>query len=391
MYSGRLVFSQVMDHLPYKAFARIVDKYSGDYNIQHFSCTSQFYCMAFGQLTYRNSLRDIVACLRANQNKLHHMGIRGGVSLNNLSNANSNRDWRIYAEFAQVLINTARELYADDRFSEEIKEPVYALDSTTISLSLSLFPWAEFRESKGAIKLHTLLELPSSIPTFIDITAAKPHDVYILDQLILEPGAYYVMDMGYMDFSRLFRITQSGAFFVTRLKRNIRLKRRYSLPRDRAIPEILSDQIVFAEKEGSFEKYPSVLRRVRYRDPEDGDVYVFLTNNFTLPAPTIASLYKGRWQVELFFKWIKQHLRIKAFFGHSLNAVKTQVWIAVSVYVLVAIIRKRLNLERFSLYNILQVLSVTPFCYDELQQLFADSELQLAGYNIPNQLSLFDL
>jgi len=380
-----------MDHLPYKAFARIVDKYSGDYNIQHFSCTSQFYCMAFGQLTYRNSLRDIVACLRANQNKLHHMGIRGGVSLNNLSNANSNRDWRIYAEFAQVLINTARELYADDRFSEEIKEPVYALDSTTISLSLSLFPWAEFRESKGAIKLHTLLELPSSIPTFIDITAAKPHDVYILDQLILEPGAYYVMDMGYMDFSRLFRITQSGAFFVTRLKRNIRLKRRYSLPRDRAIPEILSDQIVFAEKEGSFEKYPSVLRRVRYRDPEDGDVYVFLTNNFTLPAPTIASLYKGRWQVELFFKWIKQHLRIKAFFGHSLNAVKTQVWIAVSVYVLVAIIRKRLNLERFSLYNILQVLSVTPFCYDELQQLFADSELQLAGYNIPNQLSLFDL
>jgi hypothetical protein len=380
-----------MDHLPYKAFARIVDKYSGDYNIQHFSCTSQFYCMAFGQLTYRNSLRDIVACLRANQNKLHHMGIRGGVSLNNLSNANSDRDWRIYAEFAQVLINTARELYADDKFSEEIKEPVYALDSTTISLSLSLFPWAEFRESRGAIKLHTLLELPGSIPTFIDITAAKPHDVYILDRIILEPGSCYVMDMGYMDFSRLFRITRSGAFFVTRLKRNIRLKRRYSLPRDRSIPEILSDQIVFAEKEGSFEKYPSVLRRVRYRDPEDGDVYVFLTNNFALPAPTMASLYKGRWQVELFFKWIKQHLRIKAFFGHSLSAVKTQVWIAVSVYVLVAIIRKSLNLERFSLYNILQVLSVAPFCYDELQQLFAYSGLQLAGYNIPNQLSLFDL
>ena len=391
MHSGQLVFSQLMDHVPREAFDRCVRKYSGNYNIQHFSCKSQFYCMAFGQLTYRNSLRDIVACLRANRNKLHHMGIRGGVSLNNLSNANMNRDWHIYAEFAQVLIDIARKLYADDKFSEEIREPVYALDSTTISLSLSLFPWAEFRESRGAIKLHTLLELPSSIPTFIDVTAAKHHDVNILDRIIPEPGAFYIMDMGYMDFTRLFRITQSGAFFVTRLKRNIRLKRRYSLPRDSSIPEILSDQIVFAEKEGSLKKYPSVLRRVRYRDPEDGDVYVFLTNNFAQPAPTIASLYKARWQVELFFKWIKQHLRIKAFFGHSLNAVKTQVWIAVSVYVLVAIIRKRLNMERFSLYNILQVLSVSPFCYDDLQQLFTDSDFQLDGNNNPNQLSLFDL
>ena len=391
MHSGQFVFSQVMDHVPREAFDRCVSKYSGNYRCQHFTCKSQFYCMAFGQLTNRNSLRDIVACLRANQNKLHHMGIRGGVSLNNLSNANMNRDWRIYAEFAQVLINTARNLYADEKFSEEISEPVYALDSTTISLSLSLFPWAEFRESRGAIKLHTLLELPSSIPTVIDITAAKAHDVNFLDRLILEPGAYYVMDMGYMDFARLFRITTSGAFFVTRLKRNIKLKRRYSLPRNSPSPDVLSDQVVFAEKEDSYSKYPGVLRRVRYRDPEDGDVYVFLSNNLDLPATTIASLYKARWQVELFFKWIKQHLRIKAFFGHNLNAVKTQVWIAVSVYVLVAILRKRLHLERFSLYNILQVLSVSPFCYDDLQQLFTDGEFQLANNNNLNQLSLFDL
>ena len=347
--------------------------------------------MAFGQLTYRNSLRDILACLRANKNKLYHMGIRGGVSLNNLSNANMNRDWRIYAEFAHVLINTARNLYADEKFSEEISEPVYALDSTTISLSLSLFPWAEFRESRGAIKLHTLLEIPSSIPTFIDITAAKQHDVNVLDRIVLEPGAFYIMDMGYMDFVRLHRITTSGAFFVTRLKRNIKLKRRYSLPRDASSLGILSDQVVFAEKEDSYSKYPGVLRRVRYRDPEDGDVYIYLSNNFTLPGTTIASLYKARWQIELFFKWIKQHLRIKAFFGHNLNAVKTQVWIAVSVYVLVAILRKRLHLERFSLYNILQILSVSPFCYDDIQQLFTDAEFQLANNNNPNQLSLFDL
>jgi len=391
MHSGQFVFSQIMDHVPREAFDRCVSKYSGNYRCQHFTCRSQFYCMAFGQLTYRNSLRDIVACLRANQNKLHHMGIRGGVSLNNLSNANKQRNWRIYAEFAHVLINIARKLYADEQFSEDISEPVYALDSTTISLSLSLFPWAEYRESRGAIKLHTLLELPSSIPTFIDITAAKLHDVNILDQIIVEPGAFYIMDMGYMDFTRLYRITTCGAFFVTRLKRNIRLKRRYSKPRDKSSSEVCSDQIVFAEKEDSYSKYPGVLRRVRYRDPEDGDVYIFLSNNFTLPATTIASLYKARWQVELFFKWIKQHLRIKAFFGYNLNAVKTQVWIAVSVYALVAILRKRLGLERFSLYNILQVLSVSPFCYDELQQLFTDGEIQLASINNPNQLSLFDL
>ncbi|MCK5786738.1 MAG: IS4 family transposase [Candidatus Sabulitectum sp.] len=391
MYSGRFVFSQVMDHLPYKSFARIVNKYSGDYKIQHFSCKSQFYCMAFGQLTYRNSLRDIIMCLNANQNKLYHMGIRGTISRNNLSNANMNRDWRIYAELAQVLISTARKLYADEKFSDQINEPVYALDSTTISMSLSLFPWAEFRKSRGGIKLHTLLELPSSIPTFIDITAAKPHDVNILDRIILEPGAYYVMDMGYMDFTRLFRITQSGAFFVTRAKRNVLLKRRYSLPRDKSQRDILSDQIVFAEKESSYAKYPAVLRRIRYRDPEEGNVYLFLTNNFDLEASTIATLYKGRWQVELFFKWIKQHLRIQTFFGHSLNAVKTQIWIGVSVYVLVSIIRKRLNLENLSLYNILQVLSVSPFCYDGLQQLFTDDRLQESEYNNPNQLSLFDL
>ena len=390
MHSGQYVFSQLMDHVPREAFDRCVRKYSGDYNIQHFSCKNQFYCMAFGQLTYRNSLRDIVACLRANRNKLHHMGIRGGVSLNNLSNANMQRDWRIYAEFAQVLISIARKLYCNETFSEEISEPVYALDSTTISLSLSLFPWAEYRESVGAIKLHTLMELPSAIPTFIDITEAKPHDVSMLDRLIIEPGAYYVMDRGYMDFSRLYRITKGGAFFVTRVKRNIKLRRRYSHPRDSS-SGILSDQTVIALEQHSFEKYPAPLRRVRFRDPADGRTFTFLTNNFDLPALTITSLYKARWQIELFFKWIKQHLRIKSFWGHTMNAVKTQIWIAVSVYVLVAIIRKRLDLVHLSLYNILQVLSVTSFCYDDLSQLFRDSELQLSDNNITNQLSLFEL
>ena len=390
MYSGRLVFSQVMDHLPYKPFTRIVEKYSGDHNVQHFTCRSQFYCMAFGQLTYRNGLRDIITCLRAHQSKLYHMGIRGGVSRNNLSNANMQRDWHIYAEFAQVLINIARKLYADEQFCNEIKEPVYALDSTTISLSLSLFPWAEFRESRGAIKLHTLIELPSSIPTFIDITEAKPHDVNVLDRLFIEPGAYYIMDKGYMDFARLYRITTSGAFFVTKVKRNIKLKRRYSHQRDSSAG-ILSDQTVVAEQEYSFVNYPAPLRRVRFRDPMDGRVFAFLTNNFDLPAITIADLYKARWQIELFFKWIKQHLRIKSFWGHTMNAVKTQIWIAVSVYVLVAIIRKRLDLEHLTLYSILQVLSVSTLSDDVLPQLFKDSELQLADYNITNQLSLFDL
>ena len=390
MYSGRLVFSQLMDFLPRYAFDQCVAKYSGNNKIKHFTCRSQFYCMAFGQLTYRNSLRDILACLTAHQDKLYHMGIRGGVSLNNLSNANMNRDWRIYAEFAQVLIDIARKLYADEQFSEEISEPVYALDSTTISLSLTLFPWAEFRKTKSGIKLHTIMELPSSIPTFIEIKEARQNDVNILDELILEPGAYYIMDRAYVDFERLYRITRSGAFFVTRTKRNIKLKRRYSRQKDSALG-IISDQIVIAESERLSNMYPAPLRRVRYRAPEDGKVYGFLTNNFDLSAHLITELYKGRWQIELFFKWIKQHLRITSFFGYTINAVKTQIWIAVSVYVLVAIIRKRLDLEQYSLYNILQVLSVTPFCYDELSQLFKDSELQLEENKISNQLSLFDL
>lgn len=390
MYSGRLVFSQLMDFLPRYAFDQCVTKYYGNSKVKHFTCRSQFYCMAFGQLTYRNSLRDILACLTAHQDKLYHMGIRGGVSLNNLSNANMNRDWRIYAEFAQVLIDIARKLYADEQFSEEISEPVYALDSTTISLSLTLFPWAEFRKTKSGIKLHTIMELPSSIPTFIEIKEARQNDVNILDELILEPGAYYIMDRAYVDFERLYRITRSGAFFVTRTKRNIKLKRRYSRQKDSALG-IISDQIVIAESERLSNMYPAPLRRVRYRAPEDGKVYGFLTNNFDLSAQLITELYKGRWQIELFFKWIKQHLRIKSFFGYTINAVKTQIWIAVSVYVLVAIIRKRLDLEQYSFYNILQVLSVTPFCYDELSQLFKDSELQFEDNKKSNQLSLFDL
>lgn len=390
MYSGRFVFSQLMDHFPREAFDRCVKKYSGDYRVKHFTCRSQFMCMAFGQLTYRNGLRDIITCLRANKSKLYHIGIKGNVSLNNLSNANMNRDWRIYADFAQVLIATARDLYCDDQFSEEISETVYALDSTTISLSLSLFPWAKFREYRSGIKLHTVMELPSSIPTVVDITEARPHDVNFLDRLIVEQGAIYVMDLGYMDYERLYRITKSNAYFVTRVKSNAQLKRRYSRRKDSSAG-ILSDQVVVAKSAISFNKYPAALRRIRYRDPEDGRILLFLTNNFELSALSITQLYKARWQIELFFKWIKQHLRIKAFWGYTENSVKTQIWIAVSVYVLVAIIRKRLDLEEYSLYNILQVLSVTPFCYDELAQLFSNAELQFDGNKISNQLSLFDL
>ena len=390
MYSGRLVFSQLMDFLPRYAFDQCVTKYHGNSKVKHFPCCSQFYCMAFGQLTYRNSLRDILVCLTAHQDKLYHMGIRGGVSLNNLSNANMNRDCRINAEFAQVLINIARKLYADEQFCEEISEPAYALDSTTISLSLTLFPWAGFRNTRSAIKLHTILELPSSIPTFFEIKEARQNDVNILDESILEPGAYYIMDRAYVDFERLYKITRSGAFFVTRTKQNIKLKRRYSQQKDSSLG-IISDQIEIVESERLSSKYPAPLRRVRYRAPEDGKVYGFLTNNFDLSAYLITELYKGRWQIELFFKWIKQHLRITSFFGYTINAVKTQIWIAVSVYVLVAIIRKRLDLEQYSLYNILKVLSVTPFCYDELSQLFKDSELQQEDNIISNQLSFFDL
>lgn len=390
MYSGRFVFSQLMDYFPREAFDRCVKKYSGDYRVRHFTCRSQFMCMAFGQLTYRNGLRDIITCLRANKSKLYHIGIKGNVSLNNLSNANMKRDSRIYADFAQILIATARDLYCDDQFSEEISETVYALDSSTISLSLSLFPWAKFREYRSGIKLHTVMELPSSIPTVVDITEARPHDVNFLDRLIIEQGAIYVMDLGYMDYERLYRITKSNAYFVTRVKSNAQLKRRYSRRKDSSVG-ILSDQVVVAKSAISFNKYPAALRRIRYRDSEDGRILLFLTNNFELSALSITQLYKARWQIELFFKWIKQHLRIKAFWGYTENSVKTQIWIAVSVYVLVAIIRKRLDLEEYSLYNILQVLSVTPFCYDELAQLFSNAELQFDSNKISNQLSLFDL
>ena len=345
--------------------------------------------MAFAQLTYRESLRDIQACLRAMSTKLYHMGIRGGISRNNLANANEIRDWRIYADFAQVLIHTARHLYANDDFAVELAQAVYAFDSTTIDLCLSLFPWAKFRTHKGAVKLHTLLDLRGSIPTFIQITDGKVHDINAIDNLILEPGSFYIMDRGYLDFARLYTFTQSLASFVIRSKTNLQFRRLYSHPVDRTTG-LISDQTITLTTYYSAKDYPEKLRRVRYFDAETGKRLSFLTNNFILPPLTIAQLYKCRWQVELFFKWIKQHLRIKSFYGTSENAVKTQVWIAVSVYVLVSIAKKRLGLEH-SLYTILQILSVTLFEKTPILQAFQERCSQIHNYEDDNQLILFNL
>jgi hypothetical protein len=371
MHTGNLVFAQVMEFAPWHTFRRVVAKYRGDFNIRTFSCLDQFLSMAFAQLTYRESLRDIEACLRAQPTKLYHMGLRGTVSRSALADANESRDWRIYAEFAYTLIRTARRLYAQDPLAVDLAETVYALDATTIDLCLSLFPWAKFRTTKAAVKLHTLLDLRGAIPSFIHISDGKLHDVNVLDVLIPEPGAFYVMDRGYLDFERLYRLDQAGSFFVTRAKSNFKFKRVYSRPVDRSTG-LLCDQevdlIVFYSQQG----YPARLRRIRYRDGE-GRRLVFLTNHMTLPPLTICELYRSRWQVELFFKWIKQHLRINRFFGTSQNAVKTQVWIAVAVYVLVAIIRKRLNLD-LSLHATLQILSITPFEKTPLFQLLTHSE-----------------
>jgi len=385
MHTGNLVFSQLMEFAPWHTFRRLVAKYRGDFNVRTFSCLDQFLSMAFAQLTYRESLRDIEACLRAQPTKLYHMGLRGTVSRSALADANESRDWRIYAEFAYSLIRTARRLYAQEPLAVDLAETVYALDATTIDLCLSLFAWAKFRTTKAAVKLHTLLDLRGAIPSFIHISDGKLHDVNVLDVLIAEPGAFYVMDRGYLDFERLYRLDQAGSFFVTRAKSNFRFKRVYSRSVDRSTG-LLCDQEIELVVFYSQQDYPARLRRIRYRDAE-GRPLVFLTNHMTLPPLTICELYRSRWQVELFFKWIKQHLRINRFFGTSENAVKTQVWIAVAVYVLVAIIRKRLNLD-LSLHEMLQILSVTPFEKTPLFQLLTQSATN-GDINVdPNQLIL---
>jgi Domain of unknown function (DUF4372)/Transposase DDE domain len=388
MNLGRAVFSQLMEHLPSYEFQKCVARYYGDSYFRGFSCLDQYLAMAFAQLTYRESLRDIEACLRSVGPKLFHMGFRGKVSRTTLADANERHNWRIYADFAQVLIGIARPLYARDPIGVELDQSLYALDSTTIDLCLSLFPWAKFRKHKAAVKMHTLLDLHGNIPTFISITDGKVHDVNILDEIVPEAGAFYVMDRGYVDFERLYVFTLSAAFFVVRTKSNVLLQRRYSHPVDKSTG-VRSDHTVILTAFGSVKAYPEVLRRVSYLDAETKKRFKFLTNNFTLPALTITQIYKARWQVELFFKWVKQHLRIKAFYGTSENAVKTQIWIAVSVYVLVAIIRKRLSLET-SLYQILQILSVTLFEKVPILQALQASDSRSDSHEDPNQLILFD-
>jgi hypothetical protein len=389
MNLGRTVFTQLMDHLPSYEFQKCVARHGGDSHWRGFSCWDQYLAMAFAQLTYRESLRDIEACLRSMSGKLYHMGLRGKVARSTLADANESHDWRIYADFAQVLIGIARPLCARDPIGVDLEQSLYALDSTTIDLCLSLFPWAKFRRHKAAVKMHTLLDLRGSIPAFIRITHGKVHDVNILDEILPEAGAFYVMDRGYIDFERLYVFTLCSAFFVVRTKENILLQRRYSRPADRSTG-ILSDHTVILTAINSAKAYPDALRRVNYHDPVTDQRLKFLTNNFALPALTIAQIYKCRWQVELFFKWIKQHLRIKAFYGTSQNAVKTQIWIAVSVYVLVAIVRKRLGLEA-SLYQILQVLSVTLFEKTPILRALQASDSDSDWLGVGNQLNLFDL
>jgi hypothetical protein len=387
MFAGRLIFKQVMDFMPLPTFRRCVAKYQGDFRVKTFSCLDQFLCMAFAQITHRESLRDIEICLRSQNKKLYHMGIRGKISKSTLAEANEKRDWQIYADFAQNLIGTARELYREDSFLEELNETVYALDATTIDLCLSVFPWAPFRKNKAAVKLHTLLDLKGNIPTFIHISDGKLHDVNALDLIRLEAGAYYVMDRGYLDFERLYAFNQIPAFFVTRAKTNMQFQRRYSHPVEKDTG-LRCDQTITLTGFYTSKHYPGTLRRVKFKDPKTGKILVFLTNNFTLPALTIAQLYHSRWQVELFFKWIKQHLRIKRFYGTSENAVKTQVWIAVSVYILVAIMKKRLNLQE-SLYTILQILSLSLFEKIELYQLVTERDCKAVNMPPCNQLKLF--
>lgn len=388
MNLGKTVLAQLMEHIPRYEFNKCVSRYKGNHRTKTFSCWDQFLSMAFAQLSYRESLRDIECCLRAMQEKLYHMGIQGKISRMTLARANEKRDWRIYADFAQVLIHAARNLYIDEPFGVDLKETVYAMDASTIDLCLSLFPWARFRKRKGGIKLHTLLDLRGPIPAFISITDAKVHEVNILDQLIVEAGSIYILDRGYLDFSRLYKLTQSCAFFVIRSKSNFQYRRLYSHAVDETTG-VISDQTIMLEGFYSSKDYPQKLRRVRYFDVKNQKYLTFLTNNFSLPAITIADLYRCRWQVELFFKWIKQHLRIKAFYGTSENAVKTQIWIAISIYVLVALVKKRLKIKS-SLYTILQILSVSIFEKRPLFQLLTDIDHQIIQLQIPNQMNLFN-
>ena len=388
MYSGKLVFSQLIDHLPLHTFRRCVVRYRGHRKIKSFSCLDQYLAMAFAQLTYRESLRDIETCLRAQSSKLYHMGFRSEVARNTLANANAVRDWRIYADFAQSLINLARRLYAGDDFGVELDNTVYALDSTLIDLSLTLFPWAPHERSRAAVKLHTLLDLRGPIPTFVHVTGHHTADVEMLDLLIPEPGAFYIMDRGYIDFTRLYALHEARAVFVIRDRANTKFRRRYSHFVDRN-QGLICDQTIRLTGKFTSQSYPDPLRRIKLRDKENAITLVLLTNNFHLPAATIAALYRCRWQIELFFKWIKQHLRIKAFFGTSENAVRTQIWIAISVYVLIAIIRRRLALKA-SLYTILQVLSLTAFEKVPINQLFSQSDVAALATQDPNQLNLFD-
>jgi Domain of unknown function (DUF4372)/Transposase DDE domain len=388
MNLGKNVFSQLIEYIPHSAFRRCVERYQGNYRTRTFSCWDQFLCLAFAQLTYRESLRDIEACLCSMPERLYHLGIRGTISRSTLADANEYRDWRIYADLAQVLISMARPLYGGDSFGVDLQETVYALDSTTIDLCLSLFPWAHFKTQQHAIKLHTLLDLRGPIPCFVRVTEARVHDVNVLDQLLPEPGAFYIMDRGYLDFARLYRFTQASAFFLTRARRNFTFRRVASFPVDKQIG-LRCDQHIRLTSFYPLKGYPDKLRRIRYWDLETDHHLTFLTNNFLLPALLMTQLYKCRWQVELFFKWIKQHLRIKSFYGTSQNAVKTQIWTAICIYVLVAIVKKQLKIE-LSLYTILQILSVTLFEKTPLSQILTESSLLNRSHEPCNQMNLFD-
>jgi hypothetical protein len=388
MNMGKTLFAQIMEFVPWTSFARIVARYGGDSRVRSLACTEQFRAMAFAQLTYRESLRDIETCLLANQTKLYGMGFRSAVKRSTLADANEGRDWRIWEDLAALLIRRARKLYCNDSFGVDLDNTVYALDATTIDLCLSLFPWAPFRTAKAAVKLHTLLDLRGNIPAFIHISDGKMHEVNVLDMLSFEAGAFYVIDRGYLDFARLFALHQTGAFFVTRSKRGMDAHRVYSMPVDRSTG-IICDQRIMLNGFYIAQDYPEQLRRIRFKDPESGKTLVFLTNNTALPALTIAALYKSRWQVELFFKWIKQHLRIKRFIGNSENAVKTQIWCAVSTYVLIAIVKKELQLDA-SLYSLLQILSVSVFEKTQLSQALAAFGQFQDQTDISNQLNLFD-